>query len=59
MKPLSAITAPILAQLYADRAERMDRAAADVRRLERQNNELNNRLEAGLAPAQANGRDRT
>lgn len=58
MKPLSAVTAPIIARLHAERAERLDRVAADVGRLARQNKELNDRLEAGLKPVAQTQKDR-
>jgi len=48
MKPLSAITAPILAQLYAERAHHLDCIEAELRQMVAANNERNERLAAGL-----------
>jgi hypothetical protein len=46
MKPLSAVTAPILAQLYVDGAQRTDAATAELRRMADENNRTVDRLQA-------------
>lgn len=48
MRPLSAITAPVLAQLYAERAQRLDNVEAELRRVVAAANEQNDRLSAGI-----------
>lgn len=47
MKQLSAVTAPILAKIFADRAAALDRVQAELHRLIEQNNRRNERLTAG------------
>lgn len=57
MKPLSAVTAPILAQLYADGARANDRATAELRQMADQNQRTIDRLSAGNPPARPNGKE--
>lgn len=50
MKPLSAVSAPILAQLYRDQRFSVDDATAELRRMTDENLKTIDRLTAGERP---------
>ena len=53
MKPLSAVTAPILARLTADRARVTDATTTELRRMNDEANRTIDRLNAGDRPKTA------
>lgn len=59
MKPLSAVTAPILAQLYADRTQSTDRITEGLRRLDDEARKTIDKLTTGNRPMQLTGKETT
>lgn len=57
-RPLSAVTAPILARLYADRIAATDAAEAELRRLSDQNDALTRSLGETVDRLQPSGKEK-